>query len=146
MCIHQTLAKQNHKLAVDMPHKLKTQLDILEEQSQDAKVCVCVCKCACVFSFLAVYSPRHVRVRVRMYVSMTCRFRNAWTKSAACCTKTKTVSHTYAQPLAIFPTSWTPAVIHTHSQAMRDKQVRLLQRRLEKRDLEIFHLRRCATE
>jgi hypothetical protein len=26
---------------------------------------------------------------------------------------------------------------------MRDKQVRLLQRRLEKRDLEIFHLRRC---
>lgn len=39
LCVHKTLAKQNHKLAVDMPHKLNTQLDILHEQSQDAKVC-----------------------------------------------------------------------------------------------------------
>ena len=33
-----TLAKQNHKMAVDMPQKLNTQLDLLWEQSQDAKV------------------------------------------------------------------------------------------------------------
>ena len=35
---YQTLAKQNHKMAVDMPHKLNSQLDLLWEQSQDAKV------------------------------------------------------------------------------------------------------------
>jgi len=38
---YKTLAKQNHKMAVDMPLKLNTQLDLLWEQSQDAKVYAC---------------------------------------------------------------------------------------------------------
>ena len=51
-------------------------------------------------------------------------------------------SNTYVHELGPF-SEFLSSSRPSSTQAMRDKQVRLLQRRLEKRDLEIFHLRRC---